>query len=147
MSDFSEYTLERKMVSPSKMLLINLANWFFCAKLQLGCLVIIVTLALPIFWLITQAIMFLIFLPLIIFILWPLSIFLYDRKDYTWLIWALSYCLIATVASVVAAYLLGDNRIFALIPFVVIQSFGLGIFMYVDLYNVDSVIIKKKVVE
>ena len=147
MSDFSEYTLERKMVSPSKMLLINLANWFFCAKLQLGCPVIIVTLALPIFWLITQAIMFLIFLPLIIFILWPLSIFLYDRKDYTWLIWALSYCLIATVASVVAAYLLGDNRIFALIPFVVIQSFGLGIFMYVDLYNVDSVIIKKKVVE
>lgn len=147
MSDFSEYTLERQMVSPSRILLINLANWFFCAKLQLGCLVIIATLALPILWLITQAIMFLVFLPLIIFVLWPLSIFLYDRKDYTWLIWALSYCLIATVASVVAAYLLGDNRIFALIPFVVIQSFGLGIFMYVDLYNVDSVIIKKQVVE
>jgi hypothetical protein len=147
MSDFSEYTLERKMVSPSKMLLINLVNWFFCAKLQLGCLVIIATLALPILWLITQAIMFPIFLPLIILVLWPLSIFFYNRKECSWLIWALLYCLTATAASAVAAYLWGEEKMFALIPFVAIQSFGVGLFMYIDLYNIDSMIIKKKVVE
>ena len=146
------YTINRREITPLRMLKIIIINWFFAKNILLeiavpySSILITSTLITVTIYLILQVILFPLFLPLTILIFWPLTLYLCRKKERSWLTWGAAYSLSALGVSILFIALVGNfDKSIEFLIFFILQSFGVGIFMYKDLYNASNSIVTKKI--
>ena len=129
------------------MLIKNFGSWFFVSKFHpgLGCLLLIIMGSLLVFWFLLQVFLFPVALPAILFIFWPLSHYLYQRRELDWLQWGLIYMSTALILGITLVLFIGTDKKYAYLLFCfAVQSFGMGAFMYGSLYNAENTVAIKK---